>query len=313
MSININTKNNTNIKAIKVTKVWKKGYIGYVYILPWIIGFLAFKLYPFISSFSYSFTDLSLMNTPQFIGFDNYKYAFKNDPLFYKSLEVTFKYVFMTLPLKLGFALLVAVVLNRKVRGINIFRTVYYLPSILGGSVAIAVLWRLLFMREGAVNNIIGMFGIGPLDWLGSPKIALFSITLLSVWQFGSSMVLFLAGLQQVPNELYEAAAVDGSGKIRNFFMITLPIISPIIFFNLIMQMINAFQEFTGAFIVTNGGPLHATYMYGLLLYEAAFKNLKMGYYSALSWILFAIILVFTLILFKTSAKWTFYEDGGDK
>jgi oligogalacturonide transport system permease protein len=218
----------------------------------------------------------------------------------------------MAVPAKLAFALLVAIILNIPMKGIGVFRTVYYLPSILGGSIAVSVLWKFLFMREGLVNKMLSYASLQPIDWLGDPKLALFTITLLPVWEFGSSMVLFLAGLKQVPKELYEAAKVDGSSRFRTFFSITLPLLTPIILFNLIMQTIGAFQQFTAAFVITGGGPVKSTYLYGLMLYDNAFHYFKMGYSSALSWILFVIIMTFTFILLKTSNRWTHYEDGGD-
>jgi len=202
--------------------------------------------------------------------------------------------------------------LNIKLKFVNVFRTVYYLPSILGGSVAVAVLWKFLFMKEGVVNKVLSVLHIPSVDWLGSPSVALFTIGLLTVWQFGSSMVLFLAGLKQIPAELYEAGTVDGASKIRMFFTITIPLLTPIIFFNLIMQMVNAFQDFTGPFVITGGGPLNSTYLYAMKLYDEGFKFYKMGYASALSWILFLLILAFTALTFKSSQSWTHYEDGGD-
>ncbi|MFB9276336.1 carbohydrate ABC transporter permease [Cohnella cellulosilytica] len=289
-----------------------KRYIGLVYISPWILGFLVFQLYPFISSFVYSFTDYSITNTPSYVGLKNYITMFTKDELFYKSLLVTIEYVLMSVPLKLAFALLVAVMLNVNLKFVNIFRTVYYLPSILGGSVAVAVLWKFLFAKDGFINRVIAAVHVPEIDWLGSPKIALFTIGLLTVWQFGSSMVLFLAGLKQIPAELYEAGTVDGASKVRMFFTITIPLLTPIIFFNLIMQMVNAFQDFTGPFVITNGGPLNSTYLYAMKLYDEGFKFFKMGYASALSWVLFLIILGFTALTFKSSASWTHYEDGGD-
>ncbi len=298
------------IKAAKTSQ--KKRYIGLLYISPWIIGFLVFQLYPFVSSFVYSFTDYSITNTPSFLGFKNYISMFKNDDLFYQSLGITIKYVFMSVPMKLAFALLVAMILNIKLKFVNIFRTVYYLPSILGGSVAVAVLWKFLFMKEGVVNKVLSVLHIPSVDWLGSPNVALFTIGLLTVWQFGSSMVLFLAGLKQIPAELYEAGTVDGASKIRMFFTITIPLLTPIIFFNLIMQMVNAFQDFTGPFVITGGGPLNSTYLYAMKLYDEGFKFYKMGYASALSWVLFLLILAFTALTFKSSQSWTHYEDGGD-
>ena len=286
-------------------------YKGLIYISPWLIGFLAFQLYPFVASFVYSFTNYNVLGATRFVGFDNYADLFSIDPDFIQSIKVSALYAVISVPSKLIFSLMVALLLNMKLKGINFFRTLYYLPSILGGSVAISALWKIMFMKEGTVNQILNIFGIGPLNWLGDPRLSLLTISLLQVWQFGSSMVLFLAALKQIPIELYEAAKVDGASKIRTFFSITLPMITPILFFNLIMQSINALQNFTSAFVVTNGGPLKSTYLIGLKLYIEAFTNFKMGYACAISWILFLIILVLTFVLFKSSSKWVYYEDGG--
>lgn len=288
-------------------------YIGYAYISLWIIGFLVFQLYPLVVSFGYSFTDYDMLSAPKFVGLENYRYMFTEDPQFYNSLLRTFEYVVLGVPVKLCFAFFIAMLLNMKLRCINLFRTVYYLPSIVGGSVAISILWRLLFAKEGAVNQILAIFGISPHNWLGDPKLALPTISLIIVWQFGSSMVLFLAGLKQIPSELYEAARVDGCGSIRSFFKITIPLMTPTIFFNLIMQTINAFQDFTSAMVITRGGPLKSTYLYALKLYEDSFRYFKMGYASALSWVLFFIILLFTALIFKSSPMWVNYQDGGNK
>lgn len=286
--------------------------VAYLFILPWIIGFLIFQLYPFVASFVYSFTDFSLLKSMKFVGFKNYIQMFTRDRVFYKSLWATVKYVLIAVPGKLVFALIIAMILNMKLKCINFYRTVYYLPSILGGSVAISILWKFLFSKNGTVNTFLTHLHIPALDWLGSPNLALVTMGLLVVWQFGSSMVLFLAALKNVPAELCEAARVDGAGRIRTFFTITLPLLTPTIFFNLIMQMINAFKEFNAPFLITKGGPLNSTYLYGMMVYENAFQHSKMGYASAQSWVLFMIILVFTALTFKSSPYWTFYEDGGE-
>lgn len=285
---------------------------GYLYILPWLIGFLAFQLYPFLASFVYSFTDFSVLKPMKFVGLQNYRRMFTADRLFWTSLKATVLYVLMAVPGKLIFSLFIAMVLNMKLKFINFFRTIYYLPSILGGSVAISILWRFLFSRDGTVNSFLNTLGIGSIDWLGSPNLALGTMGLLVIWQFGSSMVLFLAGLKNIPQELYEAARVDGAGRVKTFVKITLPMLSPVIFFNLIMQMINAFKEFNAPYLITQGGPLNSTYLYGVMLYENAFTYLKMGYASAQSWVLFAIIMGFTALTFKSSPYWTYYEDGGE-
>ena len=286
--------------------------MGYLYIFPWILGFLIFQLYPLGASLYYSFTEYNITGTPTFIGFKNYITMFSSDSLFYTSLGNTLKYVFLSLPMKIITALIVAVILNQKLKGINFYRTVYYIPSIFGGSVAISILWRFLFMDGGLVNRMLNGLGMTSVPWLSSPNYSLFTLSLLSVWQFGSSMVLFLAALKQVPEDLYEAALIDGAGAVRMFFKITLPMITSVLFFNILMQLVNAFQDFTGAFVITNGGPLNSTYLYALKLYDEAFKYFKMGYASALSWVLFVIILIFTAIFFRFSEAATYYEDGGD-
>lgn len=289
-----------------------KKYIGLLYITPWILGFLVFQLYPLLSSLIYSFTDYSITSSANFVGLKNFVEIFTKDDQFYKSLKITLIYVFMSVPMKLAFALFVALLLDMKLRFVNLYRTLYYLPSIFGGSVAVAIIWRFIFMKDGVVNKVLSVIHIPKVDWLGSPSVALFTISLLTVWQFGSSMVLFLAGLKQIPRELYEAGMVDGSSKIRMFFSITLPMLTPIIFFNMIMQIINAFQDFTGAFVITNGGPMKSTYLYAMKLYDEGFLFFKMGYASALSWVLFIIILLFTALTFKYSSTWVHYDDGGD-
>lgn len=284
---------------------------GLLFITPWLIGFLLLQLYPLIMSLYYSFTDFSILADGKWVGLQNYIDLFTKDKYFLKSFKITVKYSLMAVPMKIIMALIVAMILNMKIKGINLFRTIYYLPSIMGGSVAISVLWRFMFMKEGIVNKVLSVFRIPAVNWLGDPDIALITIALLVIWQFGSSMIIFLAGLKNVPVELYEAARVDGASKLRQFWNITIPMISPMIFFNLIMQIINTLQEFTSAFIITNGGPNHGTYLLGVKIYEDAFKHLRMGYASATSWIMFIVILLITLIVFRSSSAWVFYNDGG--
>lgn len=286
-------------------------YIGLLFIAPWLVGFLVFQLYPLVASFIYSFTDYSMLNTPSFVGLKNYIDALKADANFWQSIKVTLTYVVVSVPFKLVVALLIAMILNIRIKHAGFFRTLYYLPSIMGGSVAIAVLWRFLFMKDGFLNKLLSAVNIQGTDWLGDTRFSLFTISLLTVWQFGSSMVLFLAGLKQIPEELYEAGRMDGSSKARMFFTITIPMLTPIVLFNIVIQMINAFQDFTAAFVITNGGPANSTYLYGIMLYQNAFQYFKMGYASALSWILFIIIIAITALIFKSSSRWSHYEDGG--
>ena len=288
---------------------------GVAYVLPFIFGLAAFTLFPFVASLLLSFSDYQLqdpIDAAAFVGAENYSAMFA-DGTFRKSLGVTFLYVFVTVPLKLAFALFIAWVLNFRLRGIGFFRTAYYLPSILGGSVAIAVVWRYVFAGDGLVNQAFELFVAEPVNWLGEPGYAMFSIVLLRLWQFGSAMVIFLAGLQAIPEDLYEAARLDGARGPRIFFSITLPLLTPIIFFNFIMQVVQAFQEFNGPYVITGGGPLKATYLLPLMIYEETFKYFNVGYASALSWLLFVIVALFTAIAFWTSRYWVFYAQERDE
>lgn len=289
----------------------RKSKMGLVYILPWLIGMVFLTLYPFINALVISFTDYNLVREPNFIGLSNYTKLFQDED-FLGTLTATLKYTVITVPLQLAFALFIAYILNFKLKGINFFRTAYYIPSLLGGNVAVAVLWRFLFQQDGLINRIIGVVGIQPVAWLSSSGGAMSVIIILKVWQFGSAMLIFLAALKDVPQDLYEAASVDGSTKLHSFIHITMPLITPTIFFNLVMQLVNAFQEFNGPYLVTGKGPLNATYLTSMYIYDNAFKYFNMGYASAASWILFLIIVAVTLILFATQDKWVYYSDGGN-
>ena len=295
-------------------KMKSKRYVGLLYIAPWLLGFLIFQLYPFIASLCYSFTDYTLLNQPQFVGLKNYLTLFTTDKQFLSTMKITGFYALLSVPLKLAFALFIAILLNAKIKGIGIYRSLYYLPSILGGSVAVSVLWRVIFMKDGMINHFIGLLGLGPVNWLTDAKLALITLSLLQVWQFGSAMVIFLAALKGIPAELYEAASIDGSGKWNQFLHITLPQISSVVFFNLIMQSIQALQNFTSAFVITGGGPMKRTYIIDMKLYDDAFRFYKVGYACAESWILFLVILALTLLVFKSSDAWVYYADeGGSK
>lgn len=282
---------------------------GLAYLSPFIIGLILFTLFPFVASLVLSFTDYQLqdpISAARFVGVENYA-ALGDDATFKQSLAITLLYVFVTVPLKLAFALFIAYVLNFKLMGIGFFRTAYYLPSILGGSVAIAVVWRYVFAGDGLINQVlVGMGGDG-VNWLGEPDSAMFTIMLLRLWQFGSAMVIFLAGLQAIPQDLYEAAKIDGAGAWRIFWRITLPILTPVVFFNFVMQVIQAFQEFNAPYIITGGGPLKSTYLLPLMIYEEAFKYFEMGYASAISWVLFLLTAVCAAVAFSSSRYWVFY------
>ena len=286
--------------------------LGFLFVLPFVLGVLLFKLFPFVMSFALSFTQYDIIDPPEFTGLDNYRELFGHDPLFRKSLGVTLLFAALAVPLRVGFALFIAHVLNFKLRGINFFRSAFYLPSILGGSIAVAVLWRFLFSKYGLVNLVLTNLGIEPIAWLADEHFSMWTIVLLFTWQFGSAMVIFLAALQNVPTSLYEAAEIDGANKRQQFFRITVPLITPVIFFNLIMQMVHAFQEFNGPYAITEGGPLHSTYVLALYIYDQSFRFFNLGYGAALSWVLFALVAALSGISFWSSKYWVFYSGEKD-
>jgi multiple sugar transport system permease protein len=285
--------------------------VSYSFLAPWLIGFLGLTLGPTLASLYLSFTNFDLLQDPQFIGTANYQRIMTNDVKFWHSMQVTFAYVIMAVPLKLAFALGLAMVLNRGIAGLPLYRALFYLPSLLGASVAIAVLWRQLFAKDGLVNVALALFGIDGPSWISDPSYSLYTLVLLSIWQFGSPMIIFLAGLRQIPPDVYEAASIDGASKMQQFIKITLPLLTPVIFFNGIVQTIDAFKAFTPAFIISEGtgGPIDSTLFYTLYLYQEGFAYFRMGYASALAWILLIIIACFTAFSFLTSRYWVHYND----
>ncbi|MEI7026628.1 carbohydrate ABC transporter permease [Paenibacillus sp. y28] len=294
-------------------KRWESPVAGYLFLSPWLIGFLLLTLGPILMSFYYSFTNYSLLDAPRWTGIDNYKYILTEDDTFRDSLQVTLLFVVLSVPMKLISALLVAVLLNRSIKGISFYRTMIYFPSLIGTSIAVSILWKNIFSKDGFINQALALIGIEGKAWIADPSTALGTLVLLVAWQFGSSMIIFLAGLKQISKDLYEASSVDGASKIRQFFVITLPMLSPIILFNFVLQTINSFQMFTQAFIVTNGGPVNSTFVYVMYLYERAFSKFQMGYASSLAWILLVIIGLVTAVIFATSKYWVFYETQGGK
>lgn len=319
-------------KMSGIVGFFRRNAVGYLFLLPWLLGFLVLTLYPMGYSLWLGFTDYDFTqpDSTEWIGLGNYVRMFGSffglstftastgevihvDPYYSKALSVTFTYVFASVPLKLLVALGVAMLLNQKLRGVPFYRAVYYIPTLLGGSVAIAVMWRKLFEKDGLVNGMLGAFGFTDLpSWVTSPKYALWTLVLLTVWQFGSSMIIFLAGLKQIPREYYESASVDGASKVRQFFSITIPLLSPVILFNLVMQIIYAFQAFTQAYIIGggSGGVLNSTLFYSLHLYIQGWTYHEMGYASAMAWVLLFIIGVLTAIVFRTSNFWVSYGKG---
>jgi multiple sugar transport system permease protein len=291
------------------------GFAGYVFLAPWFAGLALFTVGPLIYSLYLSFTDYDLLQSPNWVGFANYAKMFSEDPRFFHSVWVTIRYVVLSVPIKLVLALAVALLLNRRRKGVGLYRSLFYLPSLLGTSVAVALIWRSMFSQSGSVNSVLSTFGITGEDWINSPTWALGTIIVLACWQFGAPMVIFLAGLKQIPTELYDAAAVDGAGRRRQFFAITLPLLSPVIFFNLLLEMINAFQAFTPAYIISggSGGPADSTLFYTLYLYQKGFSDFQFGYASAMAWVLLLVVGVVTAVMFRLSRTWVFYGDEGER
>jgi multiple sugar transport system permease protein len=297
------------MRHIRAAKTYKN-FTGYAFLSPWLIGFFAFIIIPIIVSIYYSFTDYDILKAPVWCGLKNFE-TMMRDSLFWQSLKVTFIYAFSAVPLRLAFALFIAMLLNRRLRGGRIYQTIYYIPSVLGGSIAVAVVWRRMFMTDGVINAALGFIGIkSDISWLGNVDTAIWTLVLLAMWQFGSSMLIFLAGLKQIPRAYYEAAEVDGAKARQRFLFITIPHLTPVILFNLIMQLINGFAVFTQAFVISNGtgDPLNSTLVYALYLYQRGFKYYQMGYGSAMAWVLVVIIGFFTLLLFRSSKRWVYYE-----
>ncbi len=315
-----------------ISDFFRRNSIPYLFLLPWLIGFFALTVYPMGYSLLLSFTDYDFTkpDVTQWIGLGNYIKMFGSvvgmseftassgevmrvDPYYLKSLSVTFTYVFVSVPLKLIFALAIAMLLNQKLRGVPFYRAIYYIPTLLGGSIAIAVLWRKLFEKDGLINGVLIALGVSdPPGWITNPQFALWTLILLSVWQFGSSMIIFLAGLKQIPQDYYDAASVDGANNMQQFFAITIPMLSPVILFNLVMQMIGAFQAFTQAYVIGGGrgGVLNSTLFYTLHMYIQGWTYHEMGYASAMAWVLLLIIGILTAIVFRSSRLWVSYGVG---
>ena len=285
---------------------------GLVFLSPWLIGFVALTAGPMFASLYLSFTDYDLLSPPEWIGAQNYVELFTDDDRYRTSVVVTLSYVALSVPLVLASALAVAMLLVRQVRGIAVYRAVFYLPSLLGGSVAIAILWRQLFGRGGVVSDVLGFFGVTDVPSLSThPDFALLTLVTLHVWQFGAPMVIFIVGLKQIPQELYEAAEVDGASRWQRFLRITLPLLSPVIFFNLVLQTISSFKAFTPAFVISggSGAPADSTLFYTLYLYIQGFGRLQMGYASAMAWILLVAMAALTAVQFLLSRRWVYYVD----
>jgi multiple sugar transport system permease protein len=294
----------------------RESLAGYAFLTPWLIGLFGITAIPMLASLVMSFTNFSgSFRTLEWVGLENYRIMLTVDPAFWGSVKVTFLYVGLSVPIMLVFALTVAALLNRGIRAVGLYRTVFYVPSLLGGSVAIAVLWRFVWGETGIINDVIGFFGGSAGSWIGNPDTALYTIMILNVWTFGSPMIIFLAALRQVPTELYEAASLDGAGWWRRFSHITFPSISPVVLFNGILAVIGGFQAFTQVYVVSSGtgGPARSTLFYTLLLYQRGFGELRFGYASAMAWMLLAVIAAVTAVVFVSGRYWVFYGDGADR
>jgi len=283
----------------------KQNKAAYLFLAPWFVGLALVTIGPMIASLGLSFTRYNLLSPPKFNGFDNYVRMWEDERL-HTALQVTFTYVFVSVPLQLAVALFLAIILDRGLRGLA-----FYLPSLLGASVAIAMLWRQIFGVDGLINQVLAWFGIEGQGWISSPDTALGTLMILHVWTFGSPMIIFLAGLRQIPSMYYEAAAVDGANRRQQLFRITIPLLTPIIFFNAVLQLIGTFQSFTQAYIVSGGtgGPVDSTLFYTLYLYQQGFANFNMGYASAMAWLLLIITALLTVAAFWSSKFWVFYDD----
>jgi len=305
-------------KTVEPSRKRKRHYrhdnlAGYAFLSPWLIGFVLFVFLPIAASFFLAFTKYDILRAPRWVGLANFEKMFTRDLRYWRSVKVTFFYVFTAIPLRLVFALICAMLLNTKRRMVSVYRALYYAPSVVGTSVAVAVMWREVFGKEGLVNYILAGFGIAGPIWLGDPNTAIWTLIVLAAWQFGSPMLIFLAGLKQIPPELYESASIDGADRWRKFLHVTLPMLTSVILFNMVMQMISGFLIFAQAFIVSNGtgAPMDSLLVYALYLYRQAFVTFKMGYSSAMAWVLLLVIAFFTAIVFKSSQYWVFYESEG--
>lgn len=300
--------------ALPKSKVRKSNFgqdnlAGYLFIAPWLIAFFLFTFIPISVSLLLSFTDYNVLaNAGDFIGLDNFQRMFFEDRRYWRSVNATVKYVVFSVPLRLVFALAVAMLLNTWRRGVGVYRAAFYAPSIIGGSIAVAVMWREIFGNDGLVNFTLNLLGIEGPNWLGRPETAIWTLIILAAWQFGSPMLIFLAGLKNIPAQLYESAEIDGANALQRFLRITLPMLTPIIFFNLIMQLISGFMVFTQAFIVTQGRPLDTTLFYALYVYRRAFEQNEMGYASAMAWVMLMVIALLTAVVFRSSSYWVHYE-----
>ena len=306
----------TSAVASEKRRRFRRNLWGYVFIAPWLLGFLSFTAIPIAASAVLAFTDYNVLSqTLNWVGLDNFKTMLFNDQRFWRAVRATFLYAIAAVPLKLVFALGLAMLFNNSRRFVSGYRAAYYAPSIVGASVAVAVIWREMFGKQGPINAFLGALGLPTTAWLGDPSTALWTVILLAVWEFGSPMLIFLAGLRQIPTEFYEAAALDGAGAFQRFIRITIPLLTPLIFFNLVLQMIFGFTVFTSAFIISGGqgAPLDSVLLYSLYLYQKGFRDFQMGYAASMAWALLLVIACFTALIFRSSSYWVHYETDAEE
>ena len=307
MAVSLFIKESADMKHVQAVLSREKT-AGYIFVLPFILGLFLFTVFPFFTSLYLAFTDYNILSAPEWIGFSNFTRMFQEDKLFWQSFGVTFKFALIQVPVKLLVSLGVALLLSRQTKATSFYRAAFYIPSLMGGSVAVALTWKQLFAYNGVINHLIGLVGIAPLKWLNDPNTALEVLIGLGVWQFGGSMLIFLAAIKNVPQSYHEAAIVDGAGPVRRFFKIVLPMITPILFFNLINQTIGSFQAFNSSYLITQGKPLNTTLYYGVHLYNRSFIYGEMGYGSAMAWFMLLVIALLTALIFRSSSAWVYYE-----
>ncbi|GAA1973768.1 carbohydrate ABC transporter permease [Microbacterium pumilum] len=297
-------------RSVQKRRARRETLAGYGFLSPWLLGFFGLTLLPMAYSLYLSFTKYNIFQPPEWIGLDNYVRLFTDDPTFVQSAQITLVYVVVGTPITLAAALGVAMLLNYRDRGAGFFRSSFYAPSLIGGSVSIAIVWRAMFGNDGPVDSVLSAIGIDLGGWIGNPALVLPALILLAIWQFGATMVIFLAGLKQIPKELYEAAEMDGAGPYHRFRAVTIPLLSPVIFFNLLLGLIGAFQVFTSAYIISNGsgGPAGSTNFITLYLYKRGFSDGQMGYAAAIAWVLLIVVAIIAFILFRTQRSWVHYS-----
>jgi len=308
--IALGAKPRASVRTTAKRRAWRKNLTGYLFIAPWLFAFLAFTAIPILASAGLAFTNYNVLSSSlAWVGAANFT-TMLDDQRFWRAVRATFVYAFAAVPLKLVFALALAMLLNNFRRGVYAYRAAFYAPSIVGASVAVAVVWREMFGKQGPINALLGTFGVPPTPWLGDPSTAIWAVILLAIWEFGSPMLIFLAGLRQIPLEFYEAASIDGAGVFRRFVAITLPLLTPLIFFNLVLQMIFGFTVFTAPFIISggSGAPLDSVLLYSLYLYQKGFRDFQMGYAAAMAWALLLVVACFTALIFRSSSHWVYYE-----